>query len=672
MTPSLMGAVESVGWVLVHFVWQGAAVASLLYVGLSMARRSRPEVRYAMASVALVLMLAAPIDTALRLAKAEDVALLNGAAIVATEPGTDAKRAPRAPVVWREGALTTTARQPAAVEDSIRSGQIYPWLSIRSNQIYPWLRSSIEGSLPWLVTVWALGVGLLSVRLVGGWWRTRDLRTRAVSAAPPEWLALVSRLSHRLGVRRAVALAVSRALEVPVVIGHLKPVVLVPTSALSGLSPSQLEAILAHELAHVRRHDYLVNLVQTVIETVLFYHPAVWWVSRQVRLEREHCCDDLAVAACGDRRTYVEALLGLEQLRQPALLLAPGATDGPLLARARRLLAVNDCDSSSPRLAASVIALTIAVVPIAGVSIRSAEPGLTVIEGAGPLPSTPASVPEQRRIAQTSTEPPAAVVAAPKPDDALAPRWTWAEAEARTRRHQRYWVGYAIPLVPSVKPLVYFDRHAVVVGDSISFTGHYLGSGDGLSFPGRVLALPEGSSSGVKLLFAFDASAGKPRLTRVHGSTLALPVDLEGLPVFWLGSGATAQSLERINTIYSGAAGDQLKKELVAAVAVHDDSPAVVAWLERRAGGSDSEEIRAEAAEWLAWHPIPASLTALERIARNDRASRVRQEAAEALGNLAMPRAADVLIESRRHAHGPRRAPRGGRSARRAAGAPGA
>jgi HEAT repeat protein/beta-lactamase regulating signal transducer with metallopeptidase domain len=621
-----MTFLESVGWVLVHFVWQGAAVAALLYVGLSMTRRSRPEVRYALSSLALVLMLASPIATALRLAEADEGTAVSPVTIAGTDLAQDEEQ---------------TAKAPAVQRADVRPAPIADWQPAGREGLASRIRSRIDAALPWLVALWAIGVCLLSLRLAGGWWHARGLRTRDVSAAPPEWSAIVARLSRRLGVRRDVGLAVTRALTVPVVIGHLKPIVLVPASALSGLSPTQLEAILAHELAHVRRHDYLVNLAQTVIETVLFYHPAVWWVSRQVRLEREHCCDDLAVAACGDRRMYVEALLGLEQLRQPALLLAPGAADGPLLARARRLLTKGDEDSASPRLAASVIALTIAVVSIAGVSIRSAEPGLTVNEDA----SLPGPEPEQRQIPQASNEPPLPVVTAPKPEESLSQRWTWADAEARAGKHARYWVGYAIQPVSSIKPLVYLDRKAVVVGDSISFSGHFTGGSDRFAFPGRRLDLPVQSSSVLKVLFAFDSGGGSARLTRVHGSTIGLPVELGGSPVFWLGSGATAQSLERITALYSRAAADEVKKELVAVAAVHDDSPAVVSWLERRVAGGESDELRADAAEWLAWHPIDPSLKALERIARTDRASRVRQEAAEALGDLAMPGATPVLID---------------------------
>ena len=152
---------------------------------------------------------------------------------------------------------------------------------------------------------------------------------------------MATRLSRRLHIARAVTLLESTLVDVPTVIGLLKPVVLLPASALGGLAPQQLEAILAHELAHIRRHDYLVNLLQTLVETVLFYHPAVWWLSRRIRIERENCCDDLAVSLCGDPVAYAHALADLEALRSgpaPDHHIAMAATGGSLLQRVRRLL----------------------------------------------------------------------------------------------------------------------------------------------------------------------------------------------------------------------------------------------------------------------------------------------------------------------------------------------
>jgi len=144
--------------------------------------------------------------------------------------------------------------------------------------------------------IWVGGGALFSLRLAMGWMLVARLRACARRRAGAAVQQIVARVSRRLHVTGPVAAFESSAIDVPAVIGWLKPVLLVPASAVGGLSPDQLEAILAHEIAHVRRHDYLVNLLQTLVETLLFYHPAVWWVSTQVRIEREHCCDDVAVA----------------------------------------------------------------------------------------------------------------------------------------------------------------------------------------------------------------------------------------------------------------------------------------------------------------------------------------------------------------------------------------
>ena len=158
------------------------------------------------------------------------------------------------------------------------------------------------------------GVVALTLRLLGGWLLVRRLTRQARPLAGP-CDEVLARLARALRIRRAVRLLESSLVQVPMVIGGLRPMILLPIAALTGLPPGQLEALLAHELAHIRRHDYLVNLVQSAIEVLLFYHPAAWWASRVIRAEREHCCDDLAVRACGDRLTYARALAAMEGLR---------------------------------------------------------------------------------------------------------------------------------------------------------------------------------------------------------------------------------------------------------------------------------------------------------------------------------------------------------------------
>jgi beta-lactamase regulating signal transducer with metallopeptidase domain len=221
----------------------------------------------------------------------------------------------------------------------------------------------LEPWLPAVFSVWVLGVVLLSIYHLGGWFQARRLTRRDARPAAPVWAARLAELRERFGIGRAVALLESARVAVPAVVGWLRPVILVPASAFSGLAPQQLEAVLAHELAHVRRHDYLINLLQTAVETLLFYHPAVWWASRQVRIERESCCDDLALAVCGDRVGYARALAALEGLRAPSAppRLALAATGGSLLARIRRIVGAPApvSDRSSAWLTAAVAVLSL-------------------------------------------------------------------------------------------------------------------------------------------------------------------------------------------------------------------------------------------------------------------------------------------------------------------------
>jgi len=174
--------------------------------------------------------------------------------------------------------------------------------------------------------------------LMGGWWIARRMRTQRVRPAPPEWQATLDRIGARIGLFRPVRLLVSAFVEVPTVVGWLRPVVLAPVAALAGLPPEHVEALLAHELAHIRRHDYLVNILQSIAEALLFYHPAVWWVSGHIRAERELCCDDVAVAVSGDVLTYASALAVLESNRPAHANPALAANGGSLADRIGRLL----------------------------------------------------------------------------------------------------------------------------------------------------------------------------------------------------------------------------------------------------------------------------------------------------------------------------------------------
>ncbi|MET0412287.1 MAG: transglycosylase SLT domain-containing protein, partial [Polyangiaceae bacterium] len=184
---------------------------------------------------------------------------------------------------------------------------------------------------------WALGCATMLVRLGLGVTHLGRMVKRA-QPIEAQWQAHVDALALRLGLRRHVALLASHEVDAPLVIGWLKPVILVPLGALTALPRYYIEALLLHELGHARRLDYLINLLQTCIEAALFYHPAVHWVSACLRAEREHCCDDLALATMGDRLGYARALEAMEIWRAPARALALAANGGSLRGRIARIV----------------------------------------------------------------------------------------------------------------------------------------------------------------------------------------------------------------------------------------------------------------------------------------------------------------------------------------------
>jgi beta-lactamase regulating signal transducer with metallopeptidase domain len=334
---------HALGWALVHSLWQGALLALLLGTLLAIVPSRAARARYALAVTTLVLMLALPLRTALRVSDAA---------------------APAADPAWTSTVVALTSSPPPGGADGATVERLGPAARDRTAAsvaaVVARLRAGLEPTLPWVVGLWLCGVLVLSLRLTSGWLTAQQLESLGTRPAPPACAEALARLALRLGVTRPVRVLQSAIVQVPAVIGWLRPVVLLPASALTGLTPLQLDALLAHELAHVRRCDYLVNLVQSMIETLLFYHPAVWWVSRRVRQEREHCCDDLAVSVCGDAFAYARALVGMEGLRAPAPSFAMAAGGGSLLDRIRRLVAPVTPEIF-PRRIAGVAAVTVAL-----------------------------------------------------------------------------------------------------------------------------------------------------------------------------------------------------------------------------------------------------------------------------------------------------------------------
>ena len=297
---------EALGWTLVHFLWQGAAIALLYRVAdLALASRSAGA-RYVLALGALLAMLAVSIGTL-----AWEESALASPAIHSTAARVSADHA----LADRSLADRTSADRP--LTDNASAGG---W-QLTAGSFFP------RHLMPWLDALWFLGVLLLSIRAIGGWWLVRRLRQHTPDRAPHTLLLHLDVLRRHMGIRRFVDLRLSARIASPFTAGVLRPWILLPITALTNLSPEQLEVVLAHELAHIRRADYLWNLLQTLIETLFFFHPAVWWISRRVREERELCCDDAALQSCADPAVYASALLRLEEERRTRLHLAM-ALDG--------------------------------------------------------------------------------------------------------------------------------------------------------------------------------------------------------------------------------------------------------------------------------------------------------------------------------------------------------
>ncbi len=317
------GVIERLGWMLVHFLWQAAAIAMLLAALLKLLRRAGADLRYVVACGALTVMIAMPLVTI------QFIDISGSAAEAGLPPETQTPTAAPIPVtVQRADELPPLSPAPP-------SGMADPTAPISWHKR---LATALEPTLPYFVLGWLGGVFGLSAWHLGGWAQLQRLKHRMVRRADATLHTTLDELTIRLRVRRVVALLESALVEVPTVVGWLRPTILLPASALTGLSLDQLRAILAHELAHVRRYDYLANTLQTVIEILGFYHPAVWWVSRHIRIERENCCDDLAVRICDNSLQYARALASMEEIRHSRTELAMTASGGSLMARIARLL----------------------------------------------------------------------------------------------------------------------------------------------------------------------------------------------------------------------------------------------------------------------------------------------------------------------------------------------
>ena len=279
---------------LLHFVWQGALIALLAAVGLRLLASSIRR---------------SPLRVRARLARLHA----------------------RRPALYG-GVLFADRCSRAAADSRVRPG-------VGGGSRAASLATSLWAQR--ILLAWFAGVIVFATRLIVGWRLSWRLVHSAEEILVPGVMKIFDSVREHLGLRGPIRLLAHAHLDSPVVVGWLRPVVLLPVSLISGFTTEQLSAILAHELAHIRRHDFVVNILQRCVESILFYHPAVWWLSRRIRAEREHCCDDIAIRLCGSRKVYAEALIEMERARQPRPIVAVAAADGIVLQRFRRVLGMS-------------------------------------------------------------------------------------------------------------------------------------------------------------------------------------------------------------------------------------------------------------------------------------------------------------------------------------------
>lgn len=318
---------NKVGWVCLHSIWQGVIVACVLAICLRLIPRNSYvalNARYLIATLSLVALPILAIATYVSI-ELETLDARTEAAAVAVAPKAET--------------LVPGVNVPLVLERIV---------------------STVEPWLPWASLIWVIGVTIAAMRIAIGWITIRWIVQRAQPPTDDNWQICVQKISQAIGVRTMVKVLISTDISTPAIFGLIKPVILWPAWALIGISPSMIDAIITHELAHVKRYDMVVNALQLCIEVLFFHHPAAWWISAQVRSEREHCADELAIRAMesaniGSRVLYARSLLTLEETRNISAF-AMGATGGKLIHRVRRIAGMDQTNSSPAKLAAAFFA----------------------------------------------------------------------------------------------------------------------------------------------------------------------------------------------------------------------------------------------------------------------------------------------------------------------------
>ncbi len=340
--------IKAIGWTLLHSLWQGAGIALVLAVLLVILHRRSAAIRYTVSAVAMLILLL----------------FIGNTFISQYKTFTTKQSATPAFSKINAGGFPVDL----AISHADNSVQDF-WFSIPDYLFIDYFSQH----LPLLVLLWMIGIAVLLLKFMGGLAYTQRLKNYKTTPLPDIWQERIQFLAQQLQISQKVQLVESALVKIPMVIGHFKPVILLPVGVVTGLPIQQIEAILAHELAHIYRKDYLFNLVQSLMEIVFFYHPCVWWISARIREERENCCDDIALSVCADSLTFAKALTNLQFIKEPPHRLAIAFTGkrSTLLYRIERLM---NTSRSKPNFGEGFIAALFLMLSLLAVSVSASSP----------------------------------------------------------------------------------------------------------------------------------------------------------------------------------------------------------------------------------------------------------------------------------------------------------
>lgn len=340
--------IQSLGWALLHSLWQALLIYCCLRVVLKVSGNVTARLKYHLSVVALAGSFAWFVNTCIA-----QYQRLQGVTIHVTQSGAD-------PAATKSYALNTipTGTESSAILYNIVAG--------------------IEPYFPLLVGLYIIGITFLLLRFVVNLLQIRNLKRNGISDVDTYWTSRVAEWQDKLDISRKVQLFFSEKISVPMTMGAFKPVILLPIAAMNNLTQDQLEAILLHELAHIKRHDYLLNIIQTIVETILFFNPFIWLISRIIRKEREHCCDDVVLSYMNTPLPYARALAELETNRHHTLALAATGNKHQLLNRIKRIMEMKKKPVNYTQFGVAAILITALIVSIAWFSPAMAQTKKTV------------------------------------------------------------------------------------------------------------------------------------------------------------------------------------------------------------------------------------------------------------------------------------------------------